>query len=105
MTVSDIIKKFPAVLTANVPANVKKTIQYNISMPLYVVLDHGQCSVHDGVAPSFDLGLTIKDEHLLAMFKGELSAPYAYVTGKLKVQGDMLFAQKVPTFFDLTGLL
>lgn len=105
MTVNEIIKQFPAVLTQNVPANVKKTIQYKIADPVYVVLDHGKCSVHDGLAPTYDVAIAIKDEHLLAMFKGKLSGPMAYMTGKLKVDGDVLFAQKVPSFFDLEKIL
>ena len=103
--INDVIKLFPTVMTSNIPRTGKKVIQYKISNPIYVILENGQCSVHDGLAPQFDVAVQVKDEDLLAMFKDELSPPYAYMTGKLKIEGDLLFAQKLPILFDIKKIV
>lgn len=105
MTIYDVIKLLPTVLTSNAPKEGTKTIQYKLSNPMYVVFDNSQCTVHEGLAPKFDVAFTIKDDLLLAMFKGQLNAPLAYMTGKLKIEGDKQLAQNVPSFFDLKKIL
>lgn len=100
MSPNDLIKRFPQAIIPSAAANVRKTIQYHIASPLYVVIADGQCEVHDGVTDRYDVGLTIKDEHLVAMMKGELSGMAAFVSGKLKVDGDRMFAQRIPSLFD-----
>lgn len=105
MTVNDLINRFPQAVIPVAVANVKKTIQYRIANPVYVVLDNGKCTVHDGMASAYDVALTISDDHLMALFKGELSGPLAFMTGKLKVEGDKMLAQRIPSFFDIKKIL
>lgn len=104
-TVNDMINRFPQAVIPVAIANVKKTIQYKITNPVYVVLDNGTCTVHEGMAPSFDVALTIGEDHLMALFKGELAGPVAFMTGKLKIEGDKMLAQRIPSFFDTKIIL
>ena len=105
MTVNEIIKSFPQVAVASAVANMKKTIQYKISSPLYIVVDNGTVSVHDGVSTTFDVALSINDNDLMALFKGELNGTVAFMTGKLKVEGDRMLAQRLPALFDVKKIL
>lgn len=105
MSVNDIINRFPAAVRGTAAANVKKTWQYNITRPCYVVLDHGKCEVHEGATDQFDVRFTISDDNLVALFKGELSGMAAFMSGKLKVEGDRMFAQRIPSLFNTDILL
>lgn len=104
MTVNDLIKKMPEALDTDAAAGMQTTIQYRISNPMYLVIDNGRCSAHEGVAPSHDLALTMTDENLMAMLTGELNGITAFMSGKLKVEGDMMLAQRMQTLFDTSKL-
>lgn len=100
MSPNELIHRFPSALIPNATAGVHKTIQYKITQPLYVVIDDGTCIVHEGLAPKADVSIAMKDEHLVAVLRGEMNAMTALMTGKLKIEGDMLLAQRLNAFFD-----
>lgn len=104
MSVNELIKKMPSVINPATTANMQSTIQYKITDPMYLVINNGQCTAHEGVAPSPDLALIISDDNLMAMLKGELNGIAAFMSGKLKVEGDMMLAQRLPSFFDTSKL-
>jgi putative sterol carrier protein len=104
MSVNDMIKNFPAALNAEAAADLNATIQYKTSNPMYLEIKNGQCTVHDGVAASADVTLTMEDDDLAAMLKGELNGMTAFMTGKLQVDGDLMLAQRLPTLFDPSKL-
>lgn len=104
MSVNDMIHKFPAALNADAAADLNATIQYKTSKPMYLQIKDGQCTVHDGVAPSADVTLTMEDDDLAALLKGELNGMTAFMTGKLQVDGDLMLAQRLPSLFDPSKL-
>lgn len=105
MTPYDIIRRFPELIIPGAAAKIRKTFQYKTATPMYVVLDNGQCSVHEGFAPKWDTAIIISDEDLLALMSGKLNGMVAYMSGKLKVEGELALAQKFPEFFDLKPVL
>lgn len=104
MCVNDIIRKMPAALNTAAATNLQTTIQYKITEPMYLVINNGECTVHDGLAPSFDLALIMADDDLKALLTGELNGISAFMSGKLKVEGDMMLAQRLPSLFDSSKL-
>ncbi|WP_026076191.1 SCP2 sterol-binding domain-containing protein [Noviherbaspirillum massiliense] len=104
MSVNELIRKMPEAINPAATANMHSTIQYKITQPMYLVIDDGKCTAHDGLAPSPDLSLIISDENLAAMLKGELNGISAFMSGKLKVEGDMMLAQRLPSLFDTSKL-
>ena len=104
MSVNDLIRKMPAAINAVATANLQTTIQYKITEPMYLVINNGNCTVHDGMAPSSDLALIMKDDDLAALLTGDLNGITAFMSGKLKVEGDMMLAQRLPSFFDTSKL-
>lgn len=79
----------------------EKTFQFNVTdaSPYYVELKKGEVSLNDGTvdSPSATIGAT--DEVLSDLFSGKLNAVQAFMSGKLKVSGDIFSAQK------LTGII
>jgi putative sterol carrier protein len=104
MSVNNLIRKMPAAINAVATANLQTTIQYKIIEPMYLVINNGHCTVHDGIAPSSDLALIMTDDDLAALLTGELNGITAFMSGKLKVEGDMMLAQRLPSFFDTSKL-
>ncbi|HJV76003.1 MAG TPA: SCP2 sterol-binding domain-containing protein [Noviherbaspirillum sp.] len=104
MSVNDIIKKMPAAINPTATGNMQTTIQYRITNPMYLVIDNGNCTVHEGTAPSSNLTLIMADDDLKSLLTGELNGINAFMSGKLKVEGDMMLAQRLPSFFDTSKL-
>lgn len=105
MTPNDIIERFPTAILPEATAKLQKTIQYHITRPIHVVISNGTCEVKEGILEKYDVGITMNDDDLVAMMKGELNGMAAYMSGKLKIKGDLMFAQKIPSLFDLRNVL
>ena len=76
------------------------TIQFNVSTPMYAVIKDNACTVATGTAEGADLGLTMEDDDFVALMKGELNGMTAFMTGKLQLDGNLMLAQQLSTFFD-----
>ena len=60
----------------------------------------GTCKVEPGAAESPRLTLTLTLPDFLRFVAGQLDGMQAFMSGKLKLQGDMMFAQALQTWFD-----
>jgi putative sterol carrier protein len=100
MTAKDFLKRMPALLDPEAAGETQAVIQYEISEPVYQVLEQGQLTVHDGQADAPDLIITMADEDLVKLFTGELNGMTAFMSGKVKLQGDMMLAQRLVGFVD-----
>merc|ERR1739844_150642 len=62
----------------------------------YLDLKNGAGSCGQGVPPSSpDVTMTLKDDDFQKMFTGKMKPTTAFMTGKLKLQGDMGKAMKL----------
>jgi putative sterol carrier protein len=87
-------------------AGINKTIQYEISGEgggtWHAVIKDGTCTVNAGPAPAADLTITMAAQDWLDMIGGKLNGQMAFMSGKLKLKGDMMLAQSMQTWFDQT---
>ena len=104
MSVNDLIRQMPAALNTDATSSMQATIQYSVSSPMYIVIANGQCTAHDGIAPAPDLNLKMSDDDLAALLKGELNGMAAFMSGKLKAEGDLMLAQRLPSLFERSKL-
>jgi putative sterol carrier protein len=100
MTAKELLHKMPAALNRDAAQGVKAVIQYQLSEPLYQVLEDGHLHVHEGTADNPDLTVKMSDENFVKLFKGELNSAMAFMTGKIKLKGDMNLAQQLVSFID-----
>jgi putative sterol carrier protein len=104
MTAIDFLKKLPAALNGDAASGMDCVLQFNTSAPAYVSIKGGAASVAEGTAPSPNVTITMADDDLIKMFKGELNGMMAFMTGKLKVDGDLMMAQRMASLFDASKL-
>ena len=64
----------------------------------FVTIEDGTVSVRDGEGDA-DCSISATDENFQKILSGEQNATSAYMTGKLKIKGDMGAAMKLQKLF------
>lgn len=107
MAVADDVKKIfsdmPGRLNADAAKGVKAVIQFKLGGDgggdYNVTIDNGTCSVAEGVHASPNMTMTISASDYVDMSTGKLNGQMAFMSGKLKIAGDMGLAMKMQTLF------
>jgi putative sterol carrier protein len=100
MNAVELLKKLPAAFQPETAGDTDCTVQFNISSPMHIVIKGGTCTTNDGAAGSADVTITMEDDDLVSLMKGELNGMTAFMTGKLQLEGDLMLAQRMFSFFD-----
>ena len=101
---ADLLKKLPTAFQPEAAGDTDCTVQFNISTPMHVVIRNGTCATRDGASTSPDVAITMDDDDLISLMKGELNGMTAFMTGKLQLEGDLMLAQRMFGFFDSSKL-
>jgi putative sterol carrier protein len=64
-----------------------------------VVIENGSCTVSDEPARDPRVTLSVQPVPFLKLVSGHVSGPELFITGKLKIKGDLLFAARVAGLF------
>jgi putative sterol carrier protein len=67
----------------------------------YVTIANGEATVNQGMAENPNITLTIDAENFANLVTGKLNGQTAFLTGKLKIKGDMTLAMKLQSIFRL----
>ena len=103
MTLDDLFEKLPAAFDPSAASGVDATIQFNTSAPRYVVIRDGALTVNEGQASPYTVAVNMADDDLVALMTGKLDGMTAFMTGKLKLDGDIMFAQRLGSLFKAAG--
>lgn len=101
---NDLIGQMPDVFLPDQAKGLDMTVQFMIQAPMYAVIANGRCHVHDGYADAPDLTVNTSDADLVKLMYGELNGVMAYMSGRLRVRGDLINARKLPNVFDFKHL-
>ena len=81
------------------------TLQFNISGDpngnWHLVLDKGEASAHPGEAVNPTVTVAMEAQDFFSLLEGKLSGQAAFLTGKLRVQGDMGVAMRLNSILSL----
>ncbi len=103
MTIAELFEQMPSVFNPAAAAGMNKTFQWNITGDEAGVwafkINDGQGEVIPGGVEKPDVTFTISDKDWLAITEGKLDGMNAFMTGKLKVSGDMMLAMKLQNLF------
>ncbi|MEX2145752.1 MAG: SCP2 sterol-binding domain-containing protein, partial [Candidatus Rokuibacteriota bacterium] len=90
---------------ADKAAGTNATIQYDVSGEgggtWHAVIKDGACTVTPGPAATPNLTLNISSQDWLDMLSGKQSGQMLFMSGKLKVKGDMGLAMKLGSMFQM----
>lgn len=70
-------------------------IQFETTEPVHCIVKDGAVTSVEGMAPRADVTVKVKDDDLVRMFDGKLNPMTAFMTGRLKVKGDIGLAQRL----------
>ncbi len=100
MTAKELLFRLPEAVDTQAAGETSAVIQYELSEPLYHVLESGEIRTVEGRAEAPDLTVTMRDDDLVALFEGKINPMMAFMTGRIRVAGDMTLAQRLVKFFD-----
>ena len=102
-TVQQTFDAMPGRFRADKASGTNATIQYEISGEgggtWNAVIKDGSCAVSQGAASNPNLTLQISAQDWLDMLSGKQSGQMLFMSGKLKVKGDMGLAMKLGAMF------
>ena len=103
MTISELFEMMPGRFNAEAASGMNKTIQWNITGEESGVwafqIENGAGRVIPGGIENPDITFTVSGKNWLAIAEGKLDSMKAFMTGKLKVKGDMTMAVKMSQLF------
>ena len=99
---------FEGMVTAFKPeaaAGKSAVLAYEIGTPAGPVsyalkVDQGTCELHKGPVESARITMVMSFPDWLRLAAGEIDGMKAFMGGKLKIRGDMMFAQQMATWFE-----
>src|SRR5215470_6338939 len=107
MNPQEIFDQMAANLNADAAKGMNATIQFNLSGDnggqWYVAIKDGKADVQQGTAPSANMTLSMTAQDYVDMITGKLNGQMAFMSGKLKISGDMGLAMKLQSLFKRPG--
>lgn len=104
-TVSETFDMMPTRFRADKAAGTNAVIQYDVTGDgggtWHAVIKDGACTVASGPATNPNLTLQIGSQEWLDMLSGKQSGQMLFMSGKLKVKGDMGLAMKLGSMFSM----
>jgi putative sterol carrier protein len=104
-TVRETFDQMPSRFRPDRAVGTTAVVQYEITGEgggtWHAVIKDGTCTVKEGPGPNPNLTLTMTAQDWLEMVTGKQSAQMLFMTGKLKLRGDMGLAMKLGSMFAL----
>ena len=101
--VKEIFNLMPAQLNMDVAKGMNSVIQFNLSGDgggqWYVAIADGACKVSEGTNDQANMTMTMTSADYVDMIIGKLNGQMAFMSGKLKIAGDMGLAMKMQSLF------
>ena len=102
-SVKESFEQMPANFNADKASGMKAVYQWDITGEgggkWHAVIDNGNIEVNEGQHASPNITITVSDKDWLDILNGKLDGQMAFMSGKLKVKGDMSLAMKLKTLF------
>jgi len=101
--VREIFSLMPAQLNADTAKGMNSVIQFNLTGDgggeWNVAIADGNCQVGEGTHASPNMTMTMTAGDYVDMITGKLNGQMAFMSGKLKIAGDMGLAMKMQSLF------
>ncbi|MEN6508423.1 MAG: SCP2 sterol-binding domain-containing protein [Smithella sp.] len=102
-SVKDVFDKLPQAFQPDAAKGVDIIFQFNIGGPTggnwYVTVKDGACEVASGSTQKPTCTFMLLDKSFMDLMSGKTTGMKAYMTGKLKVSGDLIKSQLLAKLF------
>ena len=103
--VQEVFKEMPNRFNAGAAKGMKAVYQFDLTgeggAKYNAVIDDGKLQVAEGAHASPNITLTMSASDYLDMVNGKLNPQMAFMSGKLKIAGDMGLAMKMAQLFPM----
>ena len=104
-TVKETFEAMPARFRSDKAAGTSAVIQYDVSGEgggtWHAVIKDGACTISEGPTSTPNLTLQMSAQDWLDMLSGKQSGQMLFMSGKLKIKGDMGLAMKLGSMFQM----
>lgn len=101
--VKEIFEQMPANFNADAAKGMISVIQFNLTGDgggnYHVVIKDGACAVNEGAHAAPNMTMTMAAQDYVDMISGKLNGQMAFMSGKLKIAGDMSLAMRMQGLF------
>jgi len=102
-TPADVFEGMRKSFKADKAKDVHARYQWNISGPdgggWWIIIDDGKCDMGKGKIEKADVTFSVSDQDWVAISNGKLGGTWAYVSGRLKLDGPQSIAKKLDAMF------
>ena len=101
-----IFQGFEERFAADRAKNTQAVVQFRIDddgteHPYVLEIDNGSCATRRGEADDPRVGLRLKLIDFVKLITGQKQGPMLFMGGKLKIDGDLMFASRLMNFFEV----
>jgi putative sterol carrier protein len=98
-----VFEQMPAHLNKDAAKGLNAVFQFDLSGDgggkWAVLVNNDQCQIQEGAHPSPNVTISMSAKDHLDLATGKLNGQMAFMTGKLRIQGDMGLALKLQSLF------
>lgn len=100
-SVADIITTLNSRFNSDAAADMNSVFQFSIEdgETYHIIVRDGSCSVVEGESDDPDVTLVMNTETFAAIADGETDGMQAFMSGQLRVEGDMMLATRISDLF------
>jgi putative sterol carrier protein len=106
LTVREFLARMPEAFVASKAAGIDADIQFKFTGAeagdWYVTIKDGTIRVNEGLSPAPRLTVSADSDDIVKIFTGKMDGMQAYMSGRLRVNGDMSLAMKLMGLFKLS---
>lgn len=100
-SVAEIVQSMKSKFNGQAAAGLDLVFQFNVEDGdnFYVVVKDGTCEVTNGDNPNANVTLIMDSATFASVMSGETDGMQAFMSGKLRTEGDMMLAMKLNELF------
>ncbi|MEW6543484.1 MAG: SCP2 sterol-binding domain-containing protein [Nitrospirota bacterium] len=102
-TVKEFFRLLPEKLDAEAAEGVSAVYQFDLSGPdggqYHLTIKDGACSVQEGIHPAPHVTFSMSGEDCLGVLGGRLDGPSVFLSGRLRISGDLGLAIQLKSLF------